>query len=207
MRLAFSCAATTSSHASSNTSRSSATARIDLSWVARGEAIRASKSLPTYSSRPLSSTRAAPSLLSSARSTATATSSRSITSQALLSTSGRGSGAWLDGGRVLGPLRAISAEALGIPDDCRAGTALAATTSTVATRFTLGMLRAGSDGAGYSGAAAALGSGQVGTLSSGPTGALGSGAGALGPGAGAGLGCLWPPAGSLGGLKTKRVSA
>ncbi|XP_062230065.1 uncharacterized protein LOC133927633 [Phragmites australis] len=207
MRLAFSCAATASSCASSNAFRSTATARIDLSWVARAEAIRASKSLLTSSSRPLSSTRAARSLSSSACSAATAASSRSITSQALPSTFGRGSGAWLDGGRALGLLRALSAEVLEVSDDYRAGTALVATTSTAATHSALGMLGAGSDGVGCSRAATALGLGQGG---SGSTGTLGSGAGALDQGAGANLGssgCLWPPAGSLGGLKTKRVSA
>ncbi|XP_062224585.1 uncharacterized protein LOC133923166 [Phragmites australis] len=200
MRLAFSYAATASSCASSKASHSSATTRIDLSWVARAEAIRASRSLPTSSSRPLSSMRAARSLSSSARSVTTATSSRSITSRALPSTSGRGFGAWLDGGRVLGPLRALSAEALGVPDDCRAGAAgatLAATSSTAATRSALGVIGAGSDGAGCSGVPTALGSGQVGALGSRPAGALGSGAGTGLSSSG------WPPAGSLG----KKVSS
>ncbi|XP_062224550.1 uncharacterized protein LOC133923120 [Phragmites australis] len=153
--------------------------------------------------------RAARSLLSSARSAATAASSRSITSQALSSTSGRGSGAWLDGGQVLDPLQALSVEALGVPDNCHAGAALAATTSTVAACSALGVLRVGSDGTGYSGAAATLSSGQGGACSFYSASALGSGAGAFGLGAGVGLGSsgyLWPPAGSLGSLKMKKVN-
>ena len=100
--------------------------------------------------------------------------------------------AWLDDGRALGPLRALSAEALGVPDCCHVGTALA-----TATCPALEVLGAGSAGAGCLGAATALGLGQGGACGSGSAGALGSGVGA-------GLGTsgrLWSPAASLGGLK------
>ncbi|XP_062204916.1 uncharacterized protein LOC133906962 [Phragmites australis] len=162
--------------------------------------MRASKSRPTSSKRPLSSTRVVRSASSCARSPATVASSRSITSGALPSTSERGSVAWLDNGRALGPLRALSAEALGVPDCYHADAALAAAICPA-----LEVLGAGSAGAGCSGAAAALGSGHGGACGSGSTGALGSGA--LSSGAGAGLGTsgrLWSPAASLGSLKANK---
>ncbi|XP_062195347.1 uncharacterized protein LOC133898692 [Phragmites australis] len=119
----------------------------------------------------------------------------------------------LDDDRALGPLRAPSAEALGVPDCCPVGTALAE-----AVRPILEVLGAGSTGSGCSGAASALGSGQGGACGSSSAGALygsisvgalygSSSASALGSGAGVGPGASghpWSPAASLGGLKANK---
>ena len=67
---------------------------------------------------------------------------------------GTGSRAWLDDDRALGPLRALSIEALGVPNGCHVDVALAA-----ATCPTLEVLGTGSAGVGCSGAAAAHSSG------------------------------------------------